>query len=121
MRWRETIVQKDSDAAEFDSHDRKNYGWPQVRDFVGQCQDTASRFVGSVPRYRLDWIVVSYSSAATGAFWDTLLVVASGAPIHYWCLTRSVAFERRRSHSLQAVALLTTSMKGPCQWLIPSP
>jgi hypothetical protein len=43
-----------------------------------QCQDTASRFAGAVPRYRLDWIVVSYSRVATGAFWDTLLVVASG-------------------------------------------
>jgi hypothetical protein len=32
----------------------------------------------SVSTYRLDWIVVSYSRVATGAFWDTLLVVASG-------------------------------------------
>jgi hypothetical protein len=51
MRWRETIVQKDSDAAEFDSHDRKNYGWLKfeilwvsakipLRDLSGQCQGT---------------------------------------------------------------------------------
>ena len=30
----------------------------------GQCQDTASGFVGPVPTYRLDWIVVSYSRVA---------------------------------------------------------
>ena len=46
--------------------------------FRNQCHGTASRFVGAVPSYQLDWIVVSYSSVATGAFWDTLLVVASG-------------------------------------------
>ena len=34
-----------------------------------------------MPTYRLDWIVVGYSGVATGAFWDTLLVVASGAPL----------------------------------------
>src|SRR5262249_20838661 len=35
-------------------------------------------FVGAVPRYPLDWIVVSYSRVATGAFWDMLPVAASG-------------------------------------------
>ena len=33
---------------------------------------------GAVPRYRLDWTAVDYSRVATGAFWDTLLVAASG-------------------------------------------
>jgi hypothetical protein len=36
--------------------------------------------------------VLRYSSVATGAFWDTLLVVASGALfilLADWCLTRS--------------------------------
>ena len=42
-----------------------------------QCQDTTC---WGAPRYRLDWIVVSYSTVATGAFWDSLLVVASGVP-----------------------------------------
>jgi|SRR6516162_872433 hypothetical protein len=36
----------------------------------GQCQDTASRFVGPVPTYRLDWIVVSYSRVAIGTLID---------------------------------------------------
>ena len=43
-----------------------------------QCQDTASRFIEAAPRYRLDWTAVGYSRVATGAFWDSLLVVASG-------------------------------------------
>jgi len=34
-----------------------------------------------VPSYRLDWTAVGYSMVATGAFWDSLLVVASAAPI----------------------------------------
>src|SRR5262249_24862256 len=49
----------------------------QCRD---KCQHTISRFLGAVPRYPLVWVVLSYSRVATGAFWDTLLVVASGAP-----------------------------------------
>src|SRR5262245_46963624 len=36
----------------------------------GQCQDTASGFVGPVPTYRLDWIVVSYSRVAIGTLID---------------------------------------------------
>ena len=30
--------------------------------------NTASRFVETVPRYRVDWIVLSYSKAAIGTF-----------------------------------------------------
>src|SRR6516162_2963815 len=75
--------------------------------FVDQCQDTASRFVGSVPTYRLDWIVLSYSRIATGVFWDSCwwLRVGHHSFSAHWCLTRSVAFERRRGHSpLEAAA-----------------
>ena len=43
-----------------------------------QCEDTASRFIEAVPSYQLDWTAVGYSMVATGAFWDSLLVVASG-------------------------------------------
>jgi hypothetical protein len=60
--------------------------------FVGQCQDTASRFCGVSAEVPTGLDCVSYSRVATGAFWDTLLVVASGAPFiphAEWCLTRS--------------------------------
>src|SRR5262249_4309776 len=61
-----------------------------------QCQDTASRFIEAVRRYRLDWTAVVYSLLATGAFWDTLLVVASGAPVTaQWCPTRSYSASHR--------------------------
>jgi hypothetical protein len=62
-------------------------------------------FGASVPRYRLDWIVVSYSRVATGAFWDTALVVASGAPfilLADWCLTRS--YERTEGSALDQLS-----------------
>jgi len=39
-----------------------------VRDLLGQCQAT-------------DWIGLRWAMVATGAFWDSLLVVASAAPI----------------------------------------
>src|SRR5215471_17233961 len=79
----------------------------QCRD---ECQDTDSRFLRAVPRYRLDWIVVSYSRVATGAFWDTL-VVASGAPfilLADWCLTRSYSASHRHSDLLPVVRVKAT-------------
>jgi hypothetical protein len=55
-------------------------------------------FGASVPSYRLDWIVVSYSRVATGAFRDTVLGLRVG---HHsflladWCLTRSYGASHR--------------------------
>jgi len=40
-----------------------------------KCQDTGSRFVGAVPRYRLDWIVLGYSRCQPLALIVRLLVV----------------------------------------------
>src|SRR5215831_16525482 len=47
----------------------------QCRD---KCQNTVSRFLGAVPRYPLNWIVLRYSMVATGGLLGQLLVVASG-------------------------------------------
>ena len=59
--------------------------------FVDQCQDTATRFVGSVPRYQLDWIVVSYSGAANWHWWGYRAGGREWAPFitSQWCPTRS--------------------------------
>ena len=61
-------------------------------------------YSGASARYRLDWIVVSYSRVATGAFWETV-VVASGAPfilLADWCLTRS--YERTEGSALDQLS-----------------
>src|SRR5262249_33458549 len=65
-----------------------------------QCQDTASRFVGAVPTYRLDWVVMRYSWCrplappmdADGQSGASFSYPVNGGPLH--CSSTSAPFER---------------------------